>query len=47
MCPVFKEVTLELAVDEPVRTRLLEDMLVMKERDYRQTCSSREELWSQ
>lgn len=47
VCPVFKEVTLELAVDEQVRTRLLEDVLVMKERDYRQTCGSRWELWSQ
>lgn len=46
-CPVFKEVTLELTVDESVRTKLLDDAVHMKERDYRQTCSSRHELLSQ
>ncbi|XP_026207663.1 N-acetyltransferase 9 [Anabas testudineus] len=47
VCKVFKEVTLELAVDESVRTRLLDDMAYVKERDYRQTCSHRKELVSQ
>ncbi|XP_029313077.1 alpha/beta-tubulin-N-acetyltransferase 9 [Cottoperca gobio] len=44
---VFKEVTLEMAVDESVRARLLDDTADMKERDYRQTCSNRQELVSQ
>ncbi|XP_036938363.1 N-acetyltransferase 9 [Acanthopagrus latus] len=43
VCKVFKEVTLEMTVDESVRTRLLEDMADVKERDYRQTCSDRRE----
>ncbi|XP_026172053.1 alpha/beta-tubulin-N-acetyltransferase 9 [Mastacembelus armatus] len=47
VCHVFREVTLELTVDEPVRMRLLDDMAFMKERDYRQTCSNRQELVSQ
>lgn len=41
MCKVFKEVTLEMTVDESVRMRLLDDSADMKERDYRQTCSNR------
>ncbi|XP_042372212.1 N-acetyltransferase 9-like, partial [Plectropomus leopardus] len=47
VCKVFREVTLEMAVDESVRTRLLEDTSHMKDRDYRQTCSNRQELVSQ
>ncbi|KAM7381265.1 hypothetical protein PAMA_012216 [Pampus argenteus] len=47
VCQVFKEVTLEMTVDESVRTRLLDDMTYMKERDYRQTCSNKQELISQ
>nr|XP_020469540.1 N-acetyltransferase 9-like [Monopterus albus] len=46
VCKVFKEVTLVLTVDESVRTRLLENVAFMKERDYRQTCSNRQELVS-
>ncbi|CAJ1080035.1 N-acetyltransferase 9 [Xyrichtys novacula] len=42
VCKVFKEVTLELTVDESVRKRLLEHTTDMKERDYRQSCSSRQ-----
>ncbi|XP_056285881.1 N-acetyltransferase 9 isoform X2 [Pseudoliparis swirei] len=41
VCEVFKEVTLEMTVDESVRTRLLEDTADVKERDYRRTCSNR------
>ncbi|MED6276284.1 N-acetyltransferase 9 [Characodon lateralis] len=44
VCNVFKEVTLELAVDESVRTKLQEDVADMKERDYKQTCSNKHEL---
>uniref|UniRef100_A0A8C7XAT8 Alpha/beta-tubulin-N-acetyltransferase 9 n=1 Tax=Oryzias sinensis TaxID=183150 RepID=A0A8C7XAT8_9TELE len=40
VCQVFKEVTLELTVDESVQKTLLEEVQ-MKERDYRQTCSGR------
>ncbi|XP_071319167.1 alpha/beta-tubulin-N-acetyltransferase 9 [Trachinotus anak] len=47
VCKVFKEVTLEMTVDESVRTKLLDDATFMKERDYRQTCSNRQELVSQ
>ncbi|KAF1373662.1 hypothetical protein PFLUV_G00241280 [Perca fluviatilis] len=47
VCKVFKEVTLEMMVDEPVRARLLDDTADMKERDYRQTCSNRQDLVSQ
>ncbi|XP_017289427.1 N-acetyltransferase 9 [Kryptolebias marmoratus] len=47
VCDVFKEVTLELTVDESVRTRLQDGVAYVKERDYRQTCSSRHELFSQ
>ncbi|XP_047232605.1 N-acetyltransferase 9 [Girardinichthys multiradiatus] len=44
VCNVFKEVTLELAVDESVRTKLQEDVADMKERGYKQTCSNKHEL---
>lgn len=47
VCQVFKEVTLEMTVDESVRTRLLDDATYMKERDYRQTCSNKQEVISQ
>ncbi|XP_037547097.1 N-acetyltransferase 9 [Nematolebias whitei] len=47
VCDVFREVTLELTVDESVRATLQDDVVYMKERDYRQTCSSRHELFSQ
>ncbi|XP_049916129.1 N-acetyltransferase 9 [Epinephelus moara] len=47
VCKVFKEVTLEMTVDESVRTRLLDDTADMKERDYRQACSDRQKLVSQ
>lgn len=47
VCKVFKEVTLEMTVDESVRTKLLEDTADMKERDYRQACSDRQKLVSQ
>ncbi|XP_041818798.1 N-acetyltransferase 9 [Chelmon rostratus] len=46
VCKVFKEVTLEMTVDESVRTKLMGEMADMKERDYRQTCSNRQELVS-
>ncbi|XP_074519872.1 alpha/beta-tubulin-N-acetyltransferase 9 isoform X2 [Halichoeres trimaculatus] len=46
VCNVFKEVTLVLMVDETVRKRLLDDTADMKEGDYRQTCSNRQELFS-
>lgn len=39
-CPVFKEATLELKVDDAVRTRLLDQT---KEKDYRRSCSERRE----
>ncbi|XP_003978199.2 alpha/beta-tubulin-N-acetyltransferase 9 [Takifugu rubripes] len=42
VCQVFKEVTLELAADESFTTRLRDDGCVVKERDYRQTRSSRQ-----
>ncbi|KAK2820600.1 hypothetical protein Q5P01_023559 [Channa striata] len=47
VCNVFKEVTLELTVDDSLRTRLLDDMAYMKEKDYRHACSNRQELSSQ
>ncbi|XP_054899135.1 N-acetyltransferase 9 [Poeciliopsis prolifica] len=47
VCNVFKEVTLELMVDDSVRTKLQEDLACMKERDYKQTCCSRHELVQQ
>ncbi|XP_068439472.1 alpha/beta-tubulin-N-acetyltransferase 9 [Clinocottus analis] len=47
VCEVFKEMTLEMTVDESVRSRLLEDTADMKERDYGQTCSDRREHVSQ
>nr|XP_046233095.1 N-acetyltransferase 9 isoform X3 [Scatophagus argus] len=46
VCRVFKEMTLEMTVDESVRTRLLADTTDMREKDYRQTCSNRQELLS-
>ncbi|KAF7668163.1 hypothetical protein LDENG_00027250 [Lucifuga dentata] len=46
VCHVFKEVTLEMRVDESVRTRL-QETVCMKERDYTQTCSNRQELTAQ
>ncbi|XP_008312531.1 alpha/beta-tubulin-N-acetyltransferase 9 [Cynoglossus semilaevis] len=46
VCKVFKEVTLEMTVDEDVRLRILDEMASVKERDYRQTCSNRQELSS-
>lgn len=46
VCKVFKEVTLEMTVDELARKRLLDNMADMKERDYRQSCSNRQELVS-
>ncbi|XP_018521314.1 N-acetyltransferase 9 [Lates calcarifer] len=46
VCKVFKEVTLELTVDDLVRARLLDDTTFVKERDYRQTCGNRQELVS-
>ncbi|XP_076008029.1 alpha/beta-tubulin-N-acetyltransferase 9 [Genypterus blacodes] len=47
VCNVFKEVTLEMEVDESVRTRLSEETAGMKEREYRQTCSNRQDLTAQ
>ena len=47
VCKVFKEVTLEMTVDEAVRTRLLDDTAFVKERDYTQSCRDRQELVSQ
>ncbi|KAM9838123.1 alpha/beta-tubulin-N-acetyltransferase 9 isoform 2-T2 [Aulostomus maculatus] len=47
VCKVFKEVTLEMEVNELVRTKLLSDNTHVKERDYRQTCNSKQELLSQ
>ncbi|XP_069373879.1 alpha/beta-tubulin-N-acetyltransferase 9 isoform X2 [Paralichthys olivaceus] len=42
VCEVFREVTLEMTVDESVRTRLLDDTAFVKERDYAQTCRDRQ-----
>ena len=47
VCKVFKEVTLELTVNESVQKKLQDDAAHMKERDYRQTCGRRHELLSQ
>lgn len=47
VCKVFKEVTLDMTVDEAARSRLQDDVAGMKERDYRQSCSNRRELVSQ
>ncbi|XP_040923387.1 N-acetyltransferase 9 [Toxotes jaculatrix] len=47
VCKVFREVTLEMTVDESVRTRLLDVTSFMKERDYAHTCGNRQELASQ
>lgn len=35
-----------MTVDEDVRLRILDEMASVKERDYRQTCSNRQELSS-
>ncbi|KAI4807279.1 hypothetical protein KUCAC02_027101 [Chaenocephalus aceratus] len=43
---VFKEMTLEIRVDDLVRAKLLHDTAHMKERDYGQTCRNRQELVS-
>ncbi|XP_070708118.1 alpha/beta-tubulin-N-acetyltransferase 9 [Pempheris klunzingeri] len=47
VCQVFKEVTLQMTVDEAVRRSLLDDTANMEERDYRQACSNRQEQVSQ
>ncbi|KAG7506997.1 N-acetyltransferase 9 [Solea senegalensis] len=44
VCQVFKEVTLEMAVDEAVRTWLSDDVTLVKEKDYRESCNSRQQL---
>ncbi|KAM3591821.1 uncharacterized protein V6R79_007929 [Siganus canaliculatus] len=46
VCKVFKEVTLEATVDELIRVKLLDDVVDMKERNYRESCSSRQEVMS-
>ncbi|XP_075889695.1 alpha/beta-tubulin-N-acetyltransferase 9 isoform X2 [Nelusetta ayraudi] len=44
VCQVFKEVTLELVVDESFHSRLLQEVATsVQERDYRQSCSSRQQ----
>lgn len=44
VCQVFKEVTLELVVDEAFHSRLLQEVATsVQERDYRQSCSSRQQ----
>lgn len=47
VCKVFKEVTLELLVDQSVETRLQDDTVHVKESDYRQACSIRHQTPSQ
>ncbi|XP_060883493.1 N-acetyltransferase 9 isoform X2 [Labrus mixtus] len=47
VCKVFKEVTLEMTVDESVRARLLGETAGTTERDYRRACSDRQEMTSQ
>ncbi|XP_056153348.1 N-acetyltransferase 9 [Lampris incognitus] len=47
LCKVFKEVTLGMTVDDSIQKRLLSDMAYMKERDYKKTCSNRQEGLSQ
>lgn len=47
VCQVFKEVTLELKVDESIQKKLLDNVAHMKERDYRQTWKNRQEVMSQ
>ncbi|XP_058477999.1 N-acetyltransferase 9 [Solea solea] len=44
VCQVFKEVTLEMMVDEAVRTWLSDDVILVKEKDYRESCSNRQQL---
>lgn len=44
VCQVFKEVTLELVVDESFHSRLLQEVATsVQERDYRQSCGSRQQ----
>ncbi|KAG7222281.1 hypothetical protein INR49_027285 [Caranx melampygus] len=47
VCQVFKEVTLEMTVDESVQMKLQDETRFMKEKDYTQTCSHRQEEVSQ
>ncbi|XP_028264393.1 alpha/beta-tubulin-N-acetyltransferase 9 [Parambassis ranga] len=47
VCQVFKEVTLDLKVDESLQKKLLDNVAHMKERDYRQTWKNRQEVMSQ
>lgn len=47
VCQVFREVTLELLVDESAKPRLQDEACAMQERDYRQACSSRRQPCSQ
>ncbi|KAM9831769.1 alpha/beta-tubulin-N-acetyltransferase 9 [Neosynchiropus ocellatus] len=47
LCKVFKEVTLELTVSDSVQTMLLNNMSYMKERDYKDACSYRQEVTAQ
>ncbi|XP_053731686.1 N-acetyltransferase 9 [Synchiropus splendidus] len=47
LCNVFKEVTLELTVSDSVQTTLLNNMSYMKERDYKDACSYRQEVTAQ
>ncbi|XP_029977764.1 alpha/beta-tubulin-N-acetyltransferase 9 [Sphaeramia orbicularis] len=46
VCKVFKEMTLQLPVVESVRTTLLHQTSHMKEWDYKQSCSNRQEMTS-
>ncbi|XP_069576055.1 alpha/beta-tubulin-N-acetyltransferase 9 [Brachyistius frenatus] len=46
VCKVFKEATLELTVDDSVRTKLRDDASHVKERDYGQSCGCRRDLLS-
>ncbi|XP_061564876.1 N-acetyltransferase 9 [Cololabis saira] len=47
VCSVFREVTLELTVNESIRLKLQEHVAHVNEGDYRETCSRRQELLSQ
>ncbi|KAF7204075.1 alpha/beta-tubulin-N-acetyltransferase 9 [Nothobranchius furzeri] len=44
VCNVFKEVTLELTVDESIQKQLQDDVAYMKERDFRLARSNRHEF---
>uniref|UniRef100_A0A1A8PRB0 Alpha/beta-tubulin-N-acetyltransferase 9 n=4 Tax=Nothobranchius TaxID=28779 RepID=A0A1A8PRB0_9TELE len=44
VCNVFKEVTLELTVDESIQKKLQDDVAYMKERDFRLARSNRHEF---